>query len=91
MTDKWKVKDVQQSGSDVWIKIGTEPIGGTSDRGFEYLLSMIVLSFSFMHIFGVTGFAWWVFWAVISLILTYFLLWPCFILSLIIAVCYFAF
>ena len=83
MSDNYEVKEVRKDGANTWIKIGPTALAPDGNGG-AHLFNVIILSFSFMHLFGVTGFGWWAFWAVISLVISLFLFLPSLIISLII-------
>jgi hypothetical protein len=83
MSDNWEVKKVEKSGDGFWINI-VPSYRGEDGNGGVHLFNMIILSLSFMHVFGATGFGWWVFWAVISLIISVVLYIPSLVISLII-------
>lgn len=82
MSDNWEVKKVEKSGDGFWVNIVPSQLAPDGNGG-AHVFNMIILSLSFMHLFGVTGFGWWVFWAVISLIISLFLYIPSLVISLI--------
>lgn len=83
MSEDWQVKEVKKSGDGFWINVQpSQQYSGA--EGPAHLFNVIVLSMSFMHIFGVTGFGWWVFWAVISFIISLVLYIPSLVMSFII-------
>ena len=82
MSEDWQVKEVKKSGDGFWINVVPTPSGGGD--GMAHVFNVLILSLSFMHIFGVTGFGWWIFWAVISAVLSAFFHWVCLIVSFVI-------
>jgi hypothetical protein len=82
MSDNWEVKKVEKSGDGFWVNIvPTAPSGGD---GMAHIFNVLILSFSFMHLFGVVGGWWWLFWATIALVLSAFFHMACLIISFII-------
>ena len=82
MSDNWEVKKVEKSGDGFWINI--VPSNPGEGDGMAHVFNVLILSFSFMHLFGVTGGWWWLFCASIALVLSAFFHMACLIISFII-------